>query len=158
YFCLTGRTPFSEGTVAQKLIWHQTRQPKPIRTLRTDVPEGLTAILERMMAKDPANRYQSPQAVMDALAPWTETPIGPPPDNEEPSPTRARGGGPGPRPGRRAAGRAPVGAAAAAAGKAVAGPPGGAAPRHAGAAPPAAAGTRRPARAAVRPPPRAGAA
>ena len=31
YFCLTGRTPFHEGTVAQKLIWHQTRQPKPIR-------------------------------------------------------------------------------------------------------------------------------
>ncbi len=31
YFCLTGRTPFAEGTVAQKLIWHQTRQPKPIR-------------------------------------------------------------------------------------------------------------------------------
>src|SRR5262249_41784002 len=27
YFILTGRTPFAEGTVAQKLIWHQTRQP-----------------------------------------------------------------------------------------------------------------------------------
>jgi serine/threonine protein kinase len=27
YFCLTGKTPFSEGTVAQKLIWHQTRAP-----------------------------------------------------------------------------------------------------------------------------------
>ena len=36
YFCLTGRTPFAEGTVAQKLIWHQTRQPKPIRV----VPPG----------------------------------------------------------------------------------------------------------------------
>src|SRR5262249_23294871 len=23
YYCLTGRTPFQEGTVAQKLIWHQ---------------------------------------------------------------------------------------------------------------------------------------
>ena len=32
YFCLTGRTPFAEGTVAQKLIWHQTRKPKPIRS------------------------------------------------------------------------------------------------------------------------------
>ena len=28
YYCLTGRTPFADGTVAQKLIWHQTRQPK----------------------------------------------------------------------------------------------------------------------------------
>src|SRR5579871_89013 len=31
YFCLTGVPPFAEGNVAQKLIWHQTRQPKPIR-------------------------------------------------------------------------------------------------------------------------------
>src|SRR5438128_725922 len=40
YFCLTGQTPFCEGTVAQKLIWHQTRQHKPIRSLRPDLPEG----------------------------------------------------------------------------------------------------------------------
>src|SRR3954470_21247217 len=53
YFCLTGKTPFSEGTVAQKLIWHQTRQPKPVRSLRGDVSEGLAAVVDRMMAKDP---------------------------------------------------------------------------------------------------------
>src|SRR5438045_2689896 len=53
YFCLTGRTPFHEGSVAQKLIWHQTRQPKPIRSLRPDVPEELVAIVDKMMAKDP---------------------------------------------------------------------------------------------------------
>src|SRR5262249_27270936 len=41
YFCLTGHTPFEGGTVAQKLIWHQTRQPKPIRALRPEVPEEL---------------------------------------------------------------------------------------------------------------------
>src|SRR5207302_7777660 len=40
YYCLTGRTPFSEGTVAQKLIWHQTRQPKPLKTIRADVDDG----------------------------------------------------------------------------------------------------------------------
>src|SRR5437588_4402250 len=48
YFMLTGSTPFTEGTVAQKLIWHQTRQPKPIRQIRPEVPEGLTAIVEKM--------------------------------------------------------------------------------------------------------------
>src|SRR5207247_3952084 len=31
YFCLTANPPFSEGTVAQKLIWHQNRAPKPIK-------------------------------------------------------------------------------------------------------------------------------
>src|SRR5207245_5250809 len=34
YFCLAGLAPFAEGTVAQKLIWHQTRQPRPIRAVR----------------------------------------------------------------------------------------------------------------------------
>src|SRR5262249_17965718 len=34
YFLLTGQNPFGEGTAAQKMIWHQVRQPKPIRNLR----------------------------------------------------------------------------------------------------------------------------
>src|SRR4051794_83884 len=51
YFCLTGRTPFEGGTVAQKLIWHQTRQPKSIASLRPDVPPALAAVIEKMMAK-----------------------------------------------------------------------------------------------------------
>src|SRR5262249_4486641 len=78
YFVLTGKTPFSEGTVAQKLIWHQTRQPKSIRSLRPEVPEGLAAVVEKMMAKEPAQRYQTPAAVAEALAPWVQNPIPPP--------------------------------------------------------------------------------
>jgi serine/threonine protein kinase len=94
YFCLTGRTPFAEGTVAQKLIWHQTRQPKPIRQLRPQTPEGVSAIVERMMAKDAGQRFQTPGAVAEALAPWTQTPIPPPPDNEMPQLSPAAMGGP----------------------------------------------------------------
>jgi serine/threonine protein kinase len=95
YYCLSGRTPFAEGTVAQKLIWHQTRQPKPLRQLRPEIAEEVVAIIDRMMAKDPGQRYPAPIAVADALAPWTQTPIPPPPDNEMPqlSPA-AMGGGP----------------------------------------------------------------
>ena len=94
YFCLTGRTPFHEGTVAQKLIWHQTRQPKPIRTLRPEVDETLVGIIDRMMSKRPQDRYQTPLAVVEALAPWTQTSIPPPPETEMPqlSPA-ARGSG-----------------------------------------------------------------
>jgi serine/threonine protein kinase len=84
YFCLTGKTPFNEGTVAQKLIWHQTRAPKSIRSLRPEVPEGLVAVIDRMMAKDAGQRYQTPLEVAEVLAPWTETPIGPPPETEMP--------------------------------------------------------------------------
>jgi serine/threonine protein kinase len=84
YFILTGRTPFSEGTVAQKLIWHQTRQPKSIRVLRPEVPEPMVAIVERMMAKDPAQRYQVPLEVARALEPWTDSAIPPPSEAEMP--------------------------------------------------------------------------
>jgi eukaryotic-like serine/threonine-protein kinase len=72
YFCLTGRTTFGEGTVAQKLIWHQTRRPKPIKNYRSDVPEDMNAVLDKMLAKDVGLRYQTPLDVAKALMPWVE--------------------------------------------------------------------------------------
>jgi serine/threonine protein kinase len=84
YFLLSGRTPFEGGTTAQKLIWHQTRQPKPITQVRGDVPAGIGAVIERMMAKEPAQRYQTPGELAEALAPWTGETIPPPTDAEMP--------------------------------------------------------------------------
>lgn len=84
FFILTGKTPFDEGTVAQKLIWHQTRQPKPLSVFRADIPPGLQEILNKMMAKTPADRYSVPAQVADALLPFAQTPIAPPPDSEMP--------------------------------------------------------------------------
>jgi serine/threonine protein kinase len=104
YYCLTGRTPFQEGTVAQKLIWHQTRLPKPIRSFRPEVPEGVVAVIDRSMSKDAAARYQSPLEMAEALSEWTQTPIPPPPENEMPKLSLAALGGgdttaaPAPRP------------------------------------------------------------
>jgi eukaryotic-like serine/threonine-protein kinase len=82
YFCLTGRVPFPEGTIAQKLMGHQARWPTPVHDLRSDVPEALIGVIHRMMEKDPAQRYQTPSKVAEALKPWTATPI-PPPTREE---------------------------------------------------------------------------
>jgi serine/threonine protein kinase len=86
YFLLSGRSPFQEGTAAQKLMWHQTRRPKPIRALRPEVPEEMSRIVDKMLAKDPKERYQTPAEVALALAPWTQTPIPPPPEEEMPPP------------------------------------------------------------------------
>jgi serine/threonine protein kinase len=101
YFCLAGRPPFPEGTEAQKVRWHQTRQPEPIRRLQSGVLGwvGLAVLIERMMAKDPARRPQTPQEVADALAPLTEQPIGPPPEEEMPHLSPAASGGQPPPPG-----------------------------------------------------------
>jgi serine/threonine protein kinase len=94
YFCLTGNTPF-EGTVAQKLIWHQTRPPRPVRSVRPDVPEEIAAIVEKMMSKDPKDRYATPMEIEEALAPWTVDPIPSPPEHEMPRLSPAAMGGTG---------------------------------------------------------------
>jgi WD40 repeat protein/serine/threonine protein kinase len=77
YFLLTAQTPLGSGTVAQKLIWHQFRLPKPIRDLRLDVPEALVEVLNRMMAKDPYERYQQPAELVVALTPWVHLSVAP---------------------------------------------------------------------------------
>jgi len=84
YFLLAGKSPFQDGSVAQKLIWHQVRQPKPIQKLRPEVPDELAAVMARMMAKDPGERYQTPAELVEALLPWTQAPIAPPPEEEMP--------------------------------------------------------------------------
>ncbi|MBX9623527.1 MAG: protein kinase [Gemmataceae bacterium] len=97
YYLLTGGPPYPEGTVPQKLIWLRTRHPRPVREVRPGVPDELAAVVARMMAKDPAGRYQTPAEVVAALTPWTAAPILPPPDHEMPrlSPA-ATGSGSGP--------------------------------------------------------------
>jgi serine/threonine protein kinase len=93
YYLLTGNPPFTEGTVAQKLLWHQTRQPKSIREFRNDIPEGVIQILEKMMAKKQEDRYQTPNELAEALLPWTQTPIAPPTETEMPVLSLAAQGG-----------------------------------------------------------------
>jgi len=70
YFLLAGRAPFEEGSIAQKMLWHQVRQPPSLRTWRDDVPAELEAVLLRMMAKEPAQRFATPAEVVEALGPW----------------------------------------------------------------------------------------
>ena len=104
YYMLTGFPPFPEGSVAQKLLWHQTKAPKAVRVYRPEIPEGVAAIVDKMMAKDASQRYQSPAELMEALAPWVQTPIPPPPDAEMPQMSLAASGG---VPGRAAPGSGP---------------------------------------------------
>jgi hypothetical protein len=84
YFMLTGQTPFPDGTIAAKLVAHQTKDPKPVEDFRSDVPAGLLAVLRKMMDKDPEARYQEPIEVADALAEWADQEIGLPPAKEMP--------------------------------------------------------------------------
>ncbi len=74
YFSMIGRSPFDGATTTQKFLWHQVRDPEPLQKLRPELPPALTALITRMMAKDPANRFQTPDELLLALAaPVAET-------------------------------------------------------------------------------------
>ncbi|MCE9534319.1 MAG: serine/threonine protein kinase, partial [Planctomycetes bacterium] len=78
YFLLTGKAPFEDGAVSQKLLWHRTLNPRPVTDIRPDVPPAMAALLDRMMAKSPANRPATPGEVALALAPFcVESPAAP---------------------------------------------------------------------------------
>jgi serine/threonine protein kinase len=71
YFALAGRVPFSGENAMEKLIKHLMEQPQPLTEGRPDVPSEIAAIIERLMAKEPAQRYQTPVELAEALQPWT---------------------------------------------------------------------------------------
>lgn len=67
FFTLAGQPPFPEGTVLQKLLQHQGDEPPDVRQFRPDVPEEVSRVLRRMMAKAPQQRYQEPARLIEAL-------------------------------------------------------------------------------------------
>jgi WD40 repeat protein len=94
YFLLTGHKPFEEGTIAQKLLAHQMRQPTPILEWRPEVPPEMAAVVEQMMAKNPDDRPGDPAEVVELLEEWTNIPIPAPPEEEMPSHCQAARGAP----------------------------------------------------------------
>lgn len=59
YHLLVGKAPFHGGTPAEKLIAHQRDMPRPIEQFRPDVPPAVSAIVMRLMAKRPEDRFQT---------------------------------------------------------------------------------------------------
>ena len=67
YHLLAGRPPFADGSVMLKLKRHAQVDPERLESLRDDIPAELSAIVNRMMAKDPNERFQTPAEVAPAL-------------------------------------------------------------------------------------------
>ena len=68
YFLLTGHPPFPEGTLAQRIVKHQTQEPRDILSQRAGTPKALADLCRWMMAKQPEQRCRSMQEVSAALA------------------------------------------------------------------------------------------
>jgi serine/threonine protein kinase len=82
YELLTGDTPFHEGGVLRVVQDQVHAQAKPIRELVPDVPVGLAAVIERLMAKSPQARYPTAEAAAAALEEFAarQAPIVPTPE------------------------------------------------------------------------------
>ncbi|HSG71452.1 MAG TPA: serine/threonine-protein kinase, partial [Planctomycetaceae bacterium] len=70
YFMLTGHPPFTDGTLAQRLLSHQTKAPPSVLVDRPDIPKSLLDILEKMMEKKAEDRYQTAREVAEVMASW----------------------------------------------------------------------------------------
>ena len=73
YFLLTGRPPFSKGTLAQRIAMHQTQEPDPIHSIRPEVPQIIVDICSRMMRKKPEERFANCDEIMSVLKSFLKT-------------------------------------------------------------------------------------
>ena len=74
YALVAGHPPFA-GSTTQKLMQHQLKDPPSLtKKLAGRVPPALAQVVTKMMAKRPADRYQTPEDVIDALGPWLPAP------------------------------------------------------------------------------------
>ena len=67
YHLLAGRPPFTGGTSLAVAMAHIKEPPAPIARLRPDLPAGLAAIIDRLLAKSPADRQQTPTELLHAV-------------------------------------------------------------------------------------------
>jgi serine/threonine protein kinase len=72
YHLLAGEPPFPGKSLAKKLLQHQQAPPPSVRRPRPDLPEELDAVLQKMVAKQPDDRYRTPALVAIALKPFCQ--------------------------------------------------------------------------------------
>ncbi len=73
YYLLAGRPPFQGDTPTATVVAHIEDEALPLMAVRPEVPTGLCKVTAKMMAKDPAKRYQTPRQVAEALASFART-------------------------------------------------------------------------------------
>jgi tRNA A-37 threonylcarbamoyl transferase component Bud32 len=86
YHMLAGRPPFAEGGLGERLFKHCQVDPPDVRDLNPAVSEAAWAVLRRMLAKQPEDRFQTPAELLEALRQLRgdePAPAAPPPSLDE---------------------------------------------------------------------------
>ncbi len=68
YEMLAGKHLFTADSVPGLIHQHLQAKPQPIRTLRPDVEVGFAEVIERCLAKNPADRFQTPLELSSQIA------------------------------------------------------------------------------------------
>jgi serine/threonine protein kinase len=67
---ICGQPPFPDTNLNRQMLRHATEPPRPLREFTPDVPEGIERAVAVMLAKDPAQRFQTPREAAAALRPF----------------------------------------------------------------------------------------
>lgn len=67
YNLLTGKVPFEADTPFGLMSMHISEQPEPVDELIPDIPAATVAVIERMLAKDPDDRFSTLLEMVTAL-------------------------------------------------------------------------------------------
>lgn len=70
YYLLAGEPPFRGRNEFELQEAHVFKTARPLNLLRAEVPLELANIVNKLMAKDPAKRYQTPAELVVALTPF----------------------------------------------------------------------------------------
>jgi eukaryotic-like serine/threonine-protein kinase len=70
YYLLSGRPPFPEGTISERLLKHQVEEPESLLKVRPELPISLVEICNKMMAKRPELRFETADQVSERLTQW----------------------------------------------------------------------------------------
>ena len=85
YFLLAGTPPFQAEKLSQKLIAHQVNEAKPLHLVRPNIPVEFSAVIMKLLAKKPEQRWQSAGEFLAAIEPWTKEPYELPKPEDFPS-------------------------------------------------------------------------
>ena len=72
YFTLAGRPPFEGGDIVNKIFKQRMEDPAPLEEAARGVPAAFAAIVRKLMAKNPDDRYQTCEELRIDLARWTD--------------------------------------------------------------------------------------
>jgi serine/threonine-protein kinase len=67
YHLLAGRPPYSGPSAVAVVMAHIKEPLPPLSSARPDLPAGLCEIVDRLLAKQPTDRFESPQALLEAV-------------------------------------------------------------------------------------------